>query len=73
MYDYENMSEIDPATIYFIKNRGIIFSNGVNYGCQCKVSLDEESELLHLFNQLDPIKRAEFKGILKGYVMAENQ
>lgn len=31
-----------------------------------------QQELLDLYNQLDPIKQAEFKGELKGYLKAKN-
>lgn len=32
----------------------------------------DQQELLDLYNQLDPIKQAEFKGELKGYLKAKN-
>ncbi len=32
----------------------------------------DQQELLDLYNQLDPIKQAEFKGELKGYIKAKN-
>ncbi len=35
----------------------------------CHLSPDQQ-ELLDLYNQLDPIKQAEFKGELKGYLKA---
>jgi len=31
----------------------------------------DQQELLNLYNQLDPIKQAEFKGELKGYLKAK--
>lgn len=36
-----------------------------------KLSNDQQ-ELLDLYSQLDPIKQAEFKGELKGYLKAKN-
>lgn len=38
---------------------------------QNNLSTDQQ-ELLDLYNQLDPIKQAEFKGELKGYLKAKN-
>lgn len=32
----------------------------------------DQQELLDLYSQLDPIKQAEFKGELKGYLKAKN-
>lgn len=32
-----------------------------------------QQELIDLYNQLDPIKQAEFKGELKGYLKAKNE
>ena len=37
----------------------------------CHLPSDQQ-ELLDLYNQLDPIKQAEFKGELKGYLKAKN-
>lgn len=32
----------------------------------------DQQELLNLYSQLDPLKQAEFKGELKGYLKAKN-
>ena len=39
---------------------------------QNNLSTDQQ-ELLDLYNQLDPIKQAEFKGELKGYLKAKKK
>jgi len=38
---------------------------------QSNLSTDQQ-ELLDLYSQLDPLKQAEFKGELKGYLKAKN-
>jgi transcriptional regulator with XRE-family HTH domain len=65
-------SKIPSATSIVLLCERLNISSDFLLGIK-NIEKSEQSEILSLWNKLDPVKQAEFKGELKGYIRAKEE